>query len=93
MSVSDTPEPKDEGTTPEVGVIGKALHFPGKKGVFGGEKIPDERRSRISRSCDRQSVGDVAFHRRATVAIGYVLFCRSPNTVPVCPIACKTRNG
>ncbi|QDU19806.1 DUF2341 domain-containing protein [Urbifossiella limnaea] len=32
---------KDTGTTPAAGVIGPARHFPGRKGVFGGDKIAD----------------------------------------------------
>jgi hypothetical protein len=36
-----TLESKDVGTTPTPGMIGKARHFPGEKGVFCGEKIPD----------------------------------------------------
>ena len=34
-----TLESKDTGTTPAVGVIGPARHFPGQKGIFCGEKI------------------------------------------------------
>lgn len=30
---------KDEGTTPTSGIIGKARHLGGKKGIFGGDKI------------------------------------------------------
>lgn len=30
----------DNGTTPTVGMIGTARHFPGGKGTFGGDKIP-----------------------------------------------------
>lgn len=36
-----TLESKDTGTTPCVGVIGQARHFPGQKGIFGGDKIPN----------------------------------------------------
>ncbi len=32
---------KDVGTTPAAGVVGQARHFPGQKGVFGGDKIPN----------------------------------------------------
>ena len=32
---------KDTGTTPVPGVIGAARHFPGQKGIFGGDKIPN----------------------------------------------------
>ena len=31
----------DAGTTPTAGMIGEARHFPGKQGLFGGDKIPD----------------------------------------------------
>ncbi|MCE9608812.1 MAG: DUF2341 domain-containing protein [Chthoniobacter sp.] len=34
-----TLESKDMGTTPTAGMIGKARHFPGKAGVFCGDKI------------------------------------------------------
>ncbi|MEJ6643359.1 MAG: DUF2341 domain-containing protein [Akkermansiaceae bacterium] len=34
-----TLESDDKGTTLTAGMIGKARHFPGKSGVFGGEKI------------------------------------------------------
>ena len=34
-----TLESKDAGTTPTAGMIGKARHFPGKAGVFCGDKI------------------------------------------------------
>ncbi len=34
-----TLESKDTGTTPAAGIIGQARHFPGKVGVFGGDKI------------------------------------------------------
>ncbi|MGY8659473.1 MAG: DUF2341 domain-containing protein [Verrucomicrobiales bacterium] len=34
-----TLESNDKGTTLTAGMIGKARHFPGKMGVFGGEKI------------------------------------------------------
>jgi hypothetical protein len=36
-----TLESKDEGTTPVAGMVGKARHFPGKHGIFGGDKIPN----------------------------------------------------
>ncbi len=36
-----TLESKDTGTTPTPGMVGGARHFPGQKGVFGGEKIPN----------------------------------------------------
>ena len=36
-----TLESKDLGTTTTLGMIGQARHFPGKKGVFGGDKIPN----------------------------------------------------
>ncbi|HEY1192422.1 MAG TPA: DUF2341 domain-containing protein, partial [Gemmata sp.] len=36
-----TLESKDTGTAPAPGVIGLARHFPGQKGVFGGDKIPN----------------------------------------------------
>ncbi|MFO0798267.1 MAG: DUF2341 domain-containing protein [Gemmataceae bacterium] len=32
---------KDTGTAPAAGVVGPARHFPGRKGVFGGDKIAD----------------------------------------------------
>jgi hypothetical protein len=32
---------KDTGTTATAGVIGAARHFPGGKGIFGGDKIPN----------------------------------------------------
>ncbi len=32
---------RDTGTSASAGVIGRARHFPGGKGVFGGDKIPD----------------------------------------------------
>ncbi len=41
-SVTDevgTLESKDTGTTAVAGVVGTARHFPGQKGVFGGDKI------------------------------------------------------
>ncbi|NQU23467.1 MAG: DUF2341 domain-containing protein, partial [Candidatus Nealsonbacteria bacterium] len=31
----------DAGTTATAGMIGEARHFPGKQGLFGGDKIPD----------------------------------------------------
>lgn len=31
----------DAGTTAAAGMIGPARHFPGQKGIFGGDKIPD----------------------------------------------------
>ena len=34
-----TLESKDTGTTATAGVVGKARHFAGKQGIFGGEKI------------------------------------------------------
>jgi hypothetical protein len=34
-----TLQSKDTGTTPCGGVIGQARHFPGQKGIFGGDKI------------------------------------------------------
>ncbi|MFT5411146.1 MAG: hypothetical protein ACI9NC_003880, partial [Verrucomicrobiales bacterium] len=34
-----TLESEDKGTTPVPGMVGMARHFPGKKGVFGGDKI------------------------------------------------------
>ena len=36
-----TLESKDVGTTATTGIVGKARHFAGKQGVFGGEKIPN----------------------------------------------------
>ncbi|MFT5856740.1 MAG: hypothetical protein ACI8XO_003994, partial [Verrucomicrobiales bacterium] len=36
-----TLESEDKGTTLTAGMIGSARHFPGKAGVFGGEKIPN----------------------------------------------------
>ncbi len=36
-----TLESKDLGTTLTAGMIGQARHFPGKVGVFGGDKIPN----------------------------------------------------
>ncbi len=36
-----TLESKDTGTTVTAGMVGKARHFPGKAGVFGGDKIPN----------------------------------------------------
>jgi hypothetical protein len=32
---------KDTGTTACAGVIGQARHFPGQKGIFGGDRIPN----------------------------------------------------
>jgi hypothetical protein len=43
-SVTDevgTLESKDIGTTPVAGVVGQARHFPGQKGIFCGDKIPN----------------------------------------------------
>jgi hypothetical protein len=31
----------DTGTTAAAGIIGRARHFPGKKGIFGGDRIPN----------------------------------------------------
>jgi hypothetical protein len=36
-----TLESEDKGTTLTAGMVGKARHFPGRAGVFGGDKIPD----------------------------------------------------
>ncbi|MFM8470281.1 MAG: DUF2341 domain-containing protein, partial [Limisphaerales bacterium] len=36
-----TIESKDTGTSVTNGIIGRARHFPGKAGVFGGDKIPN----------------------------------------------------
>ncbi len=36
-----TLESKDTGTSVTNGIIGRARHFPGKAGVFGGDKIPN----------------------------------------------------
>ena len=36
-----TLESKDTGTSLTNGIIGRARHFPGKAGVFGGDKIPN----------------------------------------------------
>ena len=36
-----TLESKDTGTSVTNGIVGKARHFPGKAGVFGGDKIPN----------------------------------------------------
>ena len=36
-----TLESKDTGTSVTNGIIGRARHFPGKEGVFGGDKIPN----------------------------------------------------
>ena len=38
---SGTLSSTDTGTVPSTGVIGAARHFPGGKGLFGGDKIPD----------------------------------------------------
>ena len=36
-----TLESKDTGTSVTNGIVGKARHFPGKAGIFGGDKIPN----------------------------------------------------
>ncbi|MEN9572748.1 MAG: hypothetical protein RL514_603 [Verrucomicrobiota bacterium] len=36
-----TLESKDLGTSVTAGMVGKARHFPGKAGIFGGDKIPN----------------------------------------------------
>ncbi len=36
-----TLESKDTGTSLTNGIVGKARHFPGKAGIFGGDKIPN----------------------------------------------------
>lgn len=36
-----TLESKDTGTSVTNGIVGRARHFPGKAGVFGGDKIPN----------------------------------------------------
>ncbi len=36
-----TLEPQDTGTTSVAGMVGAARHFPGQKGIFGGDKIPN----------------------------------------------------
>lgn len=41
QDAAGTLESKDTGTTVVPGVVGSARRFPGGKGVFGGERIPD----------------------------------------------------
>ncbi len=41
QDAAGTLESSDTGTTTTPGVIGAARHFPGKAGVFGGERIPN----------------------------------------------------
>ncbi|WP_020468253.1 DUF2341 domain-containing protein [Zavarzinella formosa] len=41
QDVAGTLESKDTGTTPSPGIVGGGRNFPGQKGIFGGDKIPN----------------------------------------------------